>query len=240
MYEAVRNCSCLFLKRSTILDDLVHLWSWDAIDGTILRGALMVNLKRDLEQLHKTWNSHPTQLISHTFSFSKTKYSYMFDGLADANEKKTFKFNLFREDAVEFHSFRNFWFDVRVDDLSISLPGAVVPAGQSAVAITIEMGKLFSVYDENDVEHEFRLLEPRTTTFIYSTEGAEVGKQRLSEKPLDLMCEFNFSTKGSPAIQTFPLYSPFTEWKLTIDEGVINIKEVVIQFKLLVRTRAGD
>ena len=259
MFDIVRNCNAVFLQRTTLTDGLIRLGSFENISADELKKSCTTHFEADVDRFLNAWlHNQPTNEDERSITLTPAKTPRLFESF---KTKRSFVFYFNSINAVKLYGFPSSWFDVRLKDAKVFLPGAFNTASAVAadasstssttkrsikdqvVDVTIELGSQFVVEDKDFQAFEFET-DGQTYTFTYNygeTPGQFVPK---SKRSAELLGSFIFGMgvgdKEQSASLNFssPIRSPFCKWTVSVSDN-INIDavtEILIDMDLQVRT----
>ncbi|PVF98098.1 hypothetical protein CPB86DRAFT_785101 [Serendipita vermifera] len=245
LFNAVRCCNGMFLRRCTVLDKMLSLGSLHNITAEILYVACTTDLADDIQRHRDTWNAHPvTEIWSRSTSLHEEKHGLVFER---ARQHRSFSLCVDTENAISEYGFEPHWFDVRMKDMRVYLIGATNVNESSdnpnskVIDVVIQMAPYFTVFDEENSQYTFEIPET-TTTFSYNYGDDEDDPEPVSEAADRQLQEFSFAMDRSTPGFTMPMRSPICDYVISVGKNVdlTDLREVRVEFDLDVRSRDKD
>ncbi|PVF98147.1 hypothetical protein CPB86DRAFT_785164 [Serendipita vermifera] len=248
LFNAVHCCNGVFLRRSSILDDLFQLGAFEYLTADVLYAACTTRLADDIQKHKDTWNSYrPIDIPNHSTSIYKEDDKLMFKSL---RENRRFLLRIDTKNALTQYKFEPFWFDIRLIDIRVYLIGATNfndsadNRNSTVINVAIQMGDSFTVLDEE--RNDFTFYVPETTIdFTYNYGANKDNPERVSKAANKQLENFNFDLQlkdRSKLEFSSPMRSPICDYTISVGESVdlVDISEIRVEFDLRVRSRVVD
>lgn len=267
VFNAVRACNGGFLQRSTLLDPLVKLGTFENVSASELEAAFLTNLKADVDiYRHKLGTQTPTPPFGKTliFSVKNEAWSEMFADFRkvlkvpnpryDANipsaEPKELRFHQ-TDILVDYEGWDSNWYDVRLHEFEVFLPGVVnknatKDASTKTVGVSVALAGSITVRDENHLDHYFEV-DPKGAyvAYNYADPANLVSTTSTPGHEGSVLEKFNFipdaTTYPNAKFEAFsrPMRSPATKYTISIDADTYDIKALKeIKLVLWISVRA--
>jgi hypothetical protein len=238
LYQGVRAYNCASMKKSDAFDVMSQLGSFDNVNSDVLRTAFMSTLADEVRTLHSFVSTNPRVTFTGIMTMIDAKtHPFLFKQFV---KQRSFLYYPFIQRRSEDLGMEMEWYDIRIIDFRIFLDGAVVKThdDNKVVNVFVKFGSVFTVQDEDFIEHDFQIPE-RSMTYSYKYDGAK-HFQTISKMEMSVF-EFDLSdVHSADSTYKMALASPFTRWNISVSDRYDLSKLTSIQIQMDIRFRTNE